>query len=204
VWYGGFFGGVIAVLLNGWRKRVPARFTFELTAPALALGYALGRVGCFLVNDDYGMPTSLPWGMKFPLGLPPSSVADLTRAGATFPAGTDPNLIVAVHPTQLYETAIMMLAFAWLWSRRTHRHATGWLFGAYLMWAGVERFVVELVRAKDDRLFGAISLAQVTSVGLVIGGVWLLQRWRRPEPGDPAAPDALKPRAPAPPGPAPA
>jgi len=112
VWYGGFFGGVAAVLLNGWRKRVPLAFTCELTAPALALGYALGRVGCFLVNDDYGLPSTMPWAMKFPQGLPPSSVGELMRAGATFPAGTDPGMIVAVHPTQLYETAIMLVAFA--------------------------------------------------------------------------------------------
>jgi phosphatidylglycerol:prolipoprotein diacylglycerol transferase len=202
VWYGGFFGGVLAVLLNGWRKRVPARFTFELTAPALALGYALGRVGCFLVNDDYGVPSSLPWAMKFPQGLPPSSVQELERMGVTFPANTDPNLIVAVHPTQLYETAIMLAAFAWLWSRRAHLHATGWMFGAYLLWAGAERFVVELVRAKDDRLFGPISLAQATSMALVLAGVYLLRRWSRPEPGDPAAPDVLKPRAATPAAPA--
>ena len=196
VWYGGFFGGVGAVLLNGWRKHIPARFTFEITAPALALGYALGRVGCFLVNDDYGLPTDLPWAMKFPQGLPPSSVGELMRAGATFPAGTDPNMIVAVHPTQIYETTIMLLAFAWLWQRRAHLHATGWLFGAYLAWAGVERFLVEFLRAKDDRLFGPISLAQVTSIGLVLGGVLLMQRWSRPAPGDPSAPDPLKPKAP--------
>jgi phosphatidylglycerol:prolipoprotein diacylglycerol transferase len=155
-------------------------------------------VGCFLVNDDYGIPTSLPWAMKFPLGLPPSSVAELTRAGVTFPANTDPNLIMAVHPTQLYETAIMMVAFAWLWSRRAHLHATGWLFGAYLVWAGIERFIVELVRAKDDRLFGPISLAQVTSVALVIAGAWWMQWCNRPGAGDPSAPERLKPKAPAP------
>lgn len=194
VWYGGFFGGVAAVLLNGWRKRVPARFTFEVTAPALALGYALGRVGCFLVNDDYGMPASLPWAMEFPQGLPPSSVAELARAGATFPAGTDPNMIVAVHPTQLYETAIMMAAFAWLWGRRAHSHATGWLFGAYMIWAGAERFLVEFVRAKDDRLFGPISLAQVTSIALIVAGVLVTRMWSRPRTTDPAIPETLKPK----------
>lgn len=197
VWYGGFFGGVLAVLLNGWRKRVPTAFTVELTAPALALGYALGRVGCFLVNDDYGLPASVPWAMKFPQGLPPSSVGELMRVGATFPAGTDPNMIVAVHPTQLYETAIMLLAFAWLWSRRGHLHGTAWLFGPYLVWAGAERFLVEFLRAKDDRIFGPFSLAQVTSVVLVITGVWVMQRWNRPKAGDPAAPEVLKPKAPA-------
>ena len=66
VWYGGFVGATAAILLNGWRRRVPARFSAEICAAPLALGYALGRVGCFLVNDDYGIPTSLPWAMKFP------------------------------------------------------------------------------------------------------------------------------------------
>src|SRR6266566_1843824 len=75
VWYGGFLGATAGILLNGWRRRVPARFTAEICAAPLALGYALGRVGCFLVNDDYGIPTSLPWAMKFPKGLPPTAVA---------------------------------------------------------------------------------------------------------------------------------
>ena len=64
VWYGGLVGGAAAVLFNGWRSRVPMRFTMELAAPALALGHGLGRVGCFLVQDDYGVPTSLPWGVR--------------------------------------------------------------------------------------------------------------------------------------------
>ena len=87
VWYGGFLGGVAAVLLNGRRRRVPPRWTMELTAAPLAVGYALGRVGCFLVNDDYGIPSSLPWAMKFPEGLPHSTVAELTsriREAAAF------------------------------------------------------------------------------------------------------------------------
>jgi phosphatidylglycerol:prolipoprotein diacylglycerol transferase len=183
------------VLLNGWRKRVPSRFTFELTAPALPLGYALGRVGCFLVNDDYGLPATVPWAMKFPLGLPPSTVAELTRAGATFPPGTDPGMVVAVHPTQLYETAVMLAVFAWLWSRRGHGHATGWLFGAYLVCAGIERFFIEFIRAKDDRLFGPLSLAQLTSVGLVIAGIVLLRVWRQAGPAELAAPASLVPPA---------
>jgi phosphatidylglycerol:prolipoprotein diacylglycerol transferase len=178
VWYGGFFGGALAVLANGWRKRVPVRLTLELAAPALAVGYALGRVGCFLVNDDYGVPTGLPWGVQFPRGLPPSTVSELTRAGVAFPQGTDPLQIVAVHPTQVYETVLMLAAFAWLWSKRDHTHAAGWLFGAWLVLAGVERFLIEFLRAKDDRIFGSFTLAQATSLALVITGVVLMQRWR--------------------------
>lgn len=182
VWYGGFFGGTLAVLLNGWRKRVPLRLTLEVCAPALALGYALGRVGCFLVNDDYGVPSSLPWAMKFPQGMPPSSVSELTRAGVTFPHGTDPLQIVAVHPTQIYETLLMFLAFMWLWRHRAHRHDTGWLFGCYLIFAGLERFVIEFIRAKDDRLFGPFTLAQAMSLALVIAGAALLNRWKTAAP----------------------
>ena len=178
VWYGGFLGGVAGVLATGWWKRVPARWTMELTAAPLALGYALGRVGCFLVNDDYGIPSTLPWAMKFPEGLPPTTVANLKAMHVAFPADADPLQLVAVHPTQIYETALMLLAFAWLWRLRDHRHGTGWRFGVYLALAGAERFLVEMVRAKDDRLLGPFSLAQATSVLLIVAGVWVLVRLR--------------------------
>jgi phosphatidylglycerol:prolipoprotein diacylglycerol transferase len=180
VWYGGLLGGAAGVLLNGWRKRVPARFTMDLCAAPLMLGHALGRVGCFLVGDDYGIPSALPWAMKFPRGLPPTTVADLTTLGVKFPAGTDPLQVVAVHPTQIYETVLMFLAFWWLWRHRDHGHATGWLFGGYLVLAGLERFLVEFLRAKDDRLLGPLTVAQATSAVLVVVGVILLRAWREP------------------------
>ena len=180
VWYGGLVGGAAGVLLNGWRKLVPARFTVEICAAPLMLGHALGRVGCFLVQDDYGIPSTLPWAMKFPQGLPPTTVANLTEMGVTFPPGTDPFQVVAVHPTQIYETLLMFLAFWWLWRRREHGHAVGWLFGCYLVFAGLERFLVEFLRAKDDRLLGAFTLAQAASVGLVVAGVILLRAWNQP------------------------
>ncbi len=193
VWYGGFLGGVAGVLLNGWRKQVPARWTMELTAAPLALGYALGRVGCFLVNDDYGIPSNLPWAMKFPEGLPPTTVANLEQMHVTFPANVNPTEVVAVHPTQLYETALMLLAFWWLWRLRDHRHGTGWRFGLYLVLAGVERFLIEFVRAKDDRLLGPFTLAQATSLLLVLTGLYVMQRFRMPDAAAPSVPPALKP-----------
>src|SRR5438067_7691961 len=153
-----------------------------------------GRVGCFLVNDGYGIPSTLPWAMKFPRGLPPTTVAELSTMHVHFPPGTDPMQVVAVHPTQIYETALMLLAFAWLWRLRDHRHGTGWRFGVYLVLAGAERFLVETVRAKDDRLLGPFTLAQVTSVLLVLAGVWLMQRLRAPGPATVAVPPALKPQ----------
>ncbi len=180
VWYGGFLGGVSGVIFNSWRRRVPIAFTADLVAPALTLGYAIGRVGCFLVGDDYGLPTSLPWGVKFPFGLPATTVANLTQLHVTFPPGTDPLQVVAVHPTQVYETALMLLATAWLWKHRDHRHATGWLFGCYLVIAGVERFVIEFLRAKDDRVLHGFTIAQVMSVGLVLIGALVVSKLRTP------------------------
>lgn len=181
VWYGGFVGGVVAVVATSWWKRVPIRFTFELAAPALALGHGLGRVGCFLVQDDYGMPTSLPWGMKFPQGQPPTTAASLARWGADIPAGTPPDTVLAVHPTQLYEVAALVFVFWLLWRLRRHEHAVGWLFGVYLIAIGIERFLVEFVRAKDDRLLGSLTVAQGTSVLLLVIGLVLVMRLRHPD-----------------------
>jgi phosphatidylglycerol:prolipoprotein diacylglycerol transferase len=180
VWYGGFIGGAAAVVFNGWRLGVPLRWTMQLGAPALAAAYALGRVGCFLVNDDYGRPTNLPWAVKFPQGLPPSTAGNLHQLfGVPVPAGIDPMTVLAVHPTQLYEVAAMLVAFAILWSLRRWERPVGWLFGLYLVFAGVERFLVEIVRAKDDRFVGPFTIAQVTSVILVAIGLLLLTLWRK-------------------------
>jgi phosphatidylglycerol:prolipoprotein diacylglycerol transferase len=181
VWYGGFLGGVVAVVGMSWWKRVPIRFTFELAAPALALGHGLGRVGCFLVQDDYGLPTSLPWGMKFPQGQPPTTVAALSRWGVEVPAGLPPNTVLAVHPTQLYEVAALLFIFWLLWRLRRHEHAVGWLFGVYLIAIGIERFLVEFVRAKDDRLLGLFTLAQATSIALLLVGLALVRWLRTPD-----------------------
>src|SRR5437773_4643124 len=170
VWYGGFLGATAGILLNGWRRRVPGRFTAEICAAPLALAYALGRVGCFLVNDDYGIPTSLLWGMKFPSVLPPTTVQNLEMMHVHFPAGTNPAEVVAVHPTQVYETVLMLLVFWWLWRRRDHGRAIGWLFAWYLVLGGAERGLVEMFRAEDDRLVGCVSLAQANSVAVLVGG----------------------------------
>ena len=178
VWYGGFIGGAVAVLLNGWRRRVPLRWTMHLAAPALAAAYALGRIGCFLINDDYGRPTDLPWAVKFPQGYPPSTVSNLNHLGISTPAGLDPTTVLAVHPTQLYEAAIMLGVFALLWVWRRKPGGTGWLFGAYLILGGAERFLIEILRAKDDRFLGPFTIAQLTSVLLVIIGAALIAKWK--------------------------
>ncbi|HMV30864.1 MAG TPA: prolipoprotein diacylglyceryl transferase [Myxococcota bacterium] len=179
VWYGGFVGGFLAVMLNGWRLKVPIRWTFHLCAPALAAAYALGRIGCFIVNDDYGRPTDLPWGVKFPQGLPPSTAQNLQEQfGLTLPPGTDPGAVLAVHPTQLYEVVLMLLAFAVLWRLRLRARPIGWIFGVYLVCAGLERFIIEIFRAKDDRFFGPLTIAQLVSIVLCVGGALILATFR--------------------------
>lgn len=188
VWYGGFAGGAALVLTWQWWKRLPILRLLDLIAPSLALGYSLGRVGCFLVGDDYGVPTSLPWGMAFPRGAPPTTAQALRdQFHVALPPGTTPTDVLAVHPTQLYEVALAFGLFWFLWRIRAHRHRPPWLFGVYLTLAGAARALVETVRAKDDRLLGAFSLAQLVSILLIGIGLVLILRFRsRPAEGAPA------------------
>jgi phosphatidylglycerol---prolipoprotein diacylglyceryl transferase len=178
VWYGGFIGGTASVFAFMWWKRLHVRTLLDAVSPALAVGYLLGRVGCFLVNDDYGRPTTVPWGMRFPHGAPPSTAANLVaQFHVALPPGTPPGQVLAVHPTQLYEITLTFVVFVLLWRWRERRHAAGWLFGAYLVLSSLERIVVELFRAKDDRILGPVSVAQLLSVGLVGIGAWLMRTY---------------------------
>lgn len=188
VWYGGFIGGSLAVLANGRRLGVPLRWTCQLTAPALPAAYALGRIGCFLVGDDYGRPTSLPWGVTFPQGIPPTTAGNFAAEfGVPLAPGVSPETLVAVHPTQLYEAALMIGVFMLLWRLRNNGKPAGWLFGLYLALAGTERFLVEFLRAKADRLAVGLTVAQFTALGMVVLGAVLMTAWSKGpqvEPGE--------------------
>jgi phosphatidylglycerol:prolipoprotein diacylglycerol transferase len=160
-----------------WLKKLPFPVLLDAVSPSLAIGYLLGRVGCFMVGDDYGLPSRLPWAMAFPRGAPPSTAINLREQfHVAIPAATPPNQVLAVHPTQLYEIAMTFVVFWLLWRWREHRHAAGWLFGAYLVLSSVERIVAEIFRAKDDRILGAITVAQILSVALIVLGAFLLRR----------------------------
>ena len=163
------------------RRKASIPRAADAAAPALALAYAVGRMGCFLVGDDYGRPTDLPWGVAFPQGAPPSTAHNLsTMFGVSVPAGIPGDTVLAVHPTQLYEVGMSLIIFAVLWRLRSRIAQAGMLFAIWLSLAGVERFVVELFRAKDDRFLGALTVAQTISIGLVVAGIVLIQRTRRP------------------------
>jgi phosphatidylglycerol:prolipoprotein diacylglycerol transferase len=174
VWYGGFLLATVLVIWEIRRQKLPLAKTADAAAPGLALAYAVGRMGCFLVGDDWGRPTDSWVGIAFPQGAPPTRVDIIER---DFGITVDPELverygqIVPVHPTQLYEVGLSTLIFFFLWRiRRTPRPA-GWLFMLWLALAGVERFLVEFLRAKDDRFFGLLTLAQILSLAVVAVGV---------------------------------
>lgn len=175
VWYGGFLLATVLVVWQIRRLKLPLGVMADFTAPALALAYAVGRMGCFLVGDDYGRPTDSWVGIAFPEGAPPTRVDVLERS---FGITVDPALVekygdvVPVHPTQLYEVGMSTLIFFFLWRIRRHDRHPGWLFMIWLALAGVERFIVEIFRAKDDRFLGIFTVAQLISVLLVGVGIW--------------------------------
>jgi phosphatidylglycerol:prolipoprotein diacylglycerol transferase len=154
----------------------------DAVAPALALGYAIGRVGCFLVGDDYGAPTNAPWAVAFPEGAPPSTAGNLRAFGVDVPAAMPDSAVLAVHPTQLYETGMTLIILALLIKIRPRLASTpGHLFLVWLALAGVERFIVEIFRAKDDRVLGVFSVAQLISILLIATAVvFYMALQRRP------------------------
>src|SRR5919199_4996440 len=134
VWYGGAIGGAICVLAWAWRRGFLNLTLLDVAAPALAAGYAIGRIGCQLAGDgDYGIPWDGPWAMAYPHGTVPTTEQ--------------------VHPTPVYETISMLVVAAVLWRLRD-RWRPGTLFALYLILAGTERFLVEVIRRNDDVLLG--------------------------------------------------
>ncbi len=188
VWYGGFICATLLIIWQVRRYGLPLGKMADIHAPPLCIAYAVGRVGCFLVGDDYGRPTGGWFGVRFPEGSPPTTVTVMEQY---FGVEVPPELVeqygevIPVHPTQLYEVGLATLAFLILWRLRDHRYQAGWLWMLWMVFAGAERFLVEIVRAKDDRFFGALTVAQLISVGLiVIGlvGMYRLSRRRTSEP----------------------
>jgi phosphatidylglycerol---prolipoprotein diacylglyceryl transferase len=175
VWYGGLIGGSVAVWFTIYRSSNPMLSTMDAIAPALIIGYGIGRIGCLLSGDgDYGPPSNLPWAMPFPesdeflFSLGPVRFLGL---GATVPTPAD----VSVHPTPLYETGMSFIAGGLLWAYRKQKEGTpGWLFGGYLILAGSERFLAEFWRRNAPVLFGWMTTAQIFSLLLIlIGGGFL-------------------------------
>jgi phosphatidylglycerol:prolipoprotein diacylglycerol transferase len=150
-WYGGLLGGAIAVLGVARRSQLPLAPVCDATAASLAVGQAIGRIGCFLVGDDWGRPTDRAWGIAFPEGVEPTDVP--------------------VHATQLYEMAWLLAVAALLW-RRLGRSPSP--FAEYLALAGLGRLWIELFR-HNPALVGPLTNAQVTALACIAIGIalWL-------------------------------
>jgi phosphatidylglycerol:prolipoprotein diacylglycerol transferase len=159
VWYGGAVGGALGVIAVAWYRGFLGLGLLDLTAPALALGYAVGRIGCQLSGDgDYGIESDLPWAMAYPDGTVPTTEE--------------------VHPTPVYETLSMGLV-AWILWRWRDRFRPGLLFAVYLVLSGLERLLVEFVR-RNDAVLAGLTAPQLQSIALMAaGGVWLAAAARR-------------------------
>jgi phosphatidylglycerol:prolipoprotein diacylglycerol transferase len=152
-WFGGLAGGVLAGLAVMQWKRLPKVAVLAAATPALAVGHLIGRIGCFLVGDDYGRPSSLPWAVAFPEGLPPTNVP--------------------VHPTQLYE-AVALVPIALLLVRLRRRGASDRVvLGSYFLLAGALRFGIEFIRI-NERVIGSFSVAHLASLAVAAAGALML------------------------------
>jgi phosphatidylglycerol:prolipoprotein diacylglycerol transferase len=169
-----FYGGLILATLAIWiytrRKKIPFLVIADATSPSLILAYGIGRIGCHLAGDgDYGIPTSLPWGTDYSNGtVPPSVMFRGTDIAKHFPNGIVPDN-TPLQPTPIYEFLAAVLIFYFLWWLRKKDWSDGKLFMAYLVFAGVERFLVEMIRLNPRLLFN-LSEAQLISVVMIVAG----------------------------------
>ena len=175
VWYGGMIGGTIACSWLIWRKGVDYLTAADATAPALAIGYSLGRIGCFLVGDDYGRPTDSWIGIAFPKGSPPTTAESLRQFGVHVDPSIPPDQVLRVYPTQIFESVAAFIIFLIVLRMSRGAHPKGRVLGAVLLLMGIERFLVEIVRAKDDRFLGPFTIAQLISFLAVVIGVILFR-----------------------------
>ena len=183
-WFGGFVAGITTLLLIARKNGINVLTMLDLSSPAAAIGYAVGRIGCLTSGDgDYGMPTHLPWGMAFPNGTEPTTGIN----GICLRSGWPENC--AVHPTPIYEFIVMMLVFWYIWrrGRRALQHplAPGVIVGEFLILSGLERFLVEFLRINPRIIFG-MSNAQFTALLSIVAGIVLLvivrRRFRKVDP----------------------
>ena len=159
VWQGGVLGGTLAVWWGCWRRGLPILVAGDVAGPAMAIGQAIGRIGCQLAGDgDYGTPSSLPWAMSYPNGTVPT--------------------LERVHPAPLYEALLYTLLFWGLWRLRRRGYRPGVILGLYLIGTGCARFAVEFVRINHVVTLG-LTLPQLLSIVSCAVGLALCWRPRR-------------------------
>jgi len=160
---GVFHGGFILALLFAYlyldRQKLPILNTMDVFAPGIAIGQAIGRLGCFAAGCCWGKVCYLPWGVRF-------------RSDAAAPVPLDKPL----HPVQLYESAADLLIFFFLYSRFNRSHYSGQIIGLYLVLYSTARFIIEFFREHEQALVGPFSLTQWIALALFALGAFVL--WR--------------------------
>ena len=164
-WYGGLLAAIAMLMLQGYLSRPnglrggrAALRMLDLAAPAAAIGYGVGRLGCLLSGDgDYGMNTTLPWGVHM-------------AHNALVPPNPPDAL---VQPTPIYELLFALAVAWWLWKRGSRPRPLGWLTGEYLVLSGIGRFLVEFVRI-NPRIYWGMSNAQIAAIASTLAGVVML------------------------------
>jgi phosphatidylglycerol---prolipoprotein diacylglyceryl transferase len=170
-WFGGLLAGIAVLVWSGRQAKIGALGMLDLAAPAVSVGYGVGRIGCLVSGDgDYGIPTRLPWGMSFPHGLVPTTQR--------------------VHPTPIYELLVALLIAGYLWRRGpANALPVGQITGEYLVLSGIARFLVEFIRI-NPRIYWGMSNAQVASLGSIAAGI-LLVVWARRHSTTASAPEVM-------------
>ena len=151
---GGFIGALICIYLISLYKKISFWHLTDICAAPLIIAYAIGRIGCFLVGDDYGVPSDLPWAVAFPNGAPPT--------------------IIEVHPTQIYDSIFMFFFFLVLWKLKELDRPNGWLTSIVLIGLGGQRFLIEFIRNTSPSFIEGFSQAQLISMVLVFIGIFKL------------------------------
>jgi phosphatidylglycerol:prolipoprotein diacylglycerol transferase len=179
VFLGGFIGGMITVTLYAKKHNITFFTVADWTAPYVVLGHGIGRIGCFLVGDDYGSPTYLPWAVSFPKGLPISKVGNLRYMGVDIDPSLPYNQVLACHPTQIYEMIAYFTIFAYLrFVVKKNQQFSGQIIFEYLFLAGFARFIVEFIRLNPTYLFG-LSGAQFISIFMMLIGMFFMWKNRK-------------------------
>jgi phosphatidylglycerol:prolipoprotein diacylglycerol transferase len=158
VWYGGLIGGILASAILVRRYQVRLVTLMDCCAPGLAIGQAIGRIGCHVSGDgDWGIPTTLPWGYAYENAI----------VGWDFPPG------VVVHPTPIYEAIAYTLVFAVIWALRKRNLSEGTPFSLYLIGTSATRFAVEFIRINPRIAFGLTQAQLIAIVLFIAGAAWL-------------------------------
>lgn len=157
VFHGGFLAALAVAALYMRRQQLPVLATMDIFAPGVAIGQAIGRLGCFAAGCCWGRECSLPWGVRF-------------RSDFASPVPLDK----ALHPVQLYESAADLLIFGLLYRRAAQPHPAGQVIGLYMVLYSAARFLIEFFREHEQSLVGPFSLTQWIALAVFVAGVVIL------------------------------